>query len=289
MKRFLSVLVSICLILFISSLISCSYGIQELFGRPDDVDERSSTLKILQSSETPSTANPNDSFNILVFSDVHFGKSDRCANEDKLIEWIQNSQSDVSKSPLFCLCLGDVADHGKEDEYLQYKDFIERMYAVTGVETYTTVGNHDLYNSGWSNYIKYVFPYSSFYKFETDRFSFYSIDTASGCVGKVQYNALKEAFKYDSKKKIVFTHFPLYGEGDFYFRLQDMTERNLLIALFAENNVAVCVSGHTHANLSTDFRAFYDLNYYALCKSGKAVLLHINQQTQSVTWEEISL
>lgn len=288
MKRFLSVLVSICSFLMILSLISCSYGIQELFGRPYDVDERSSTLKILQSSEAPALSYP-DEFNILVFADVHFGKSDRCANEDKLFEWIQNSQTDVSKSPLFCLCLGDVADHGKEDEYLKYKDLIERIFTVKGVKTYTTVGNHDLYNSGWSNYIKYVYPYSSFYKFETDRFSFYSIDTASGCVGKVQFKALKKAFENDPKKKIVFTHFPLYGEGDFYFRLQDMTERNLLIALFAENNVAICVSGHTHSNLSTDFRAFYDLNYYALCKSGKAVLLHINQMTQSVTWEEISL
>lgn len=288
MKRFLSVFASAISILILLSLISCSFGVHEVFGRPNDVDKRSSTLKILQSTEVPALSYP-DEFNILVFADTHFGKSDRKANEDKLIDWILNNQSNTSKSPFFCFCLGDVADHGKEDEYLQYKNFLEKMYDTTGVQTYTTVGNHDLYNSGWSNYIKYVFPYSSFYKFETECFSFYSMDTASGCVGKVQYNALKEAFKNDSKKKIVFTHFPLYGEGDFYFRLQDMTERNMLVALFAENNVAMCVSGHTHANLSTDFKAFYDFNYYALCKSGKVALLHINQITKTVTWEEISL
>ncbi|MBQ0003166.1 MAG: metallophosphoesterase [Treponema sp.] len=266
----------------------CSYGVHEVFGRPDDVDKRTSSLKILNSSEVPASVYP-DTFNILVFADIHFGKDDRTSYEEKLIQWIKDNQGNQYKNPLFCMCLGDIADHGLENEYKLYKAYTDKMKNETGVQLYCSVGNHDLYNSGWSNYIKYVYPYSSFYKFETDAFSFYSIDTASGCAGKVQYENLKKAFSSDPKKKIIFSHFPLYGEGDLYFRLQDLTERNKLIGLFADNNVSAFISGHTHKNLSTDFKAFYDLNYYALCVSGKALLFHINQTLKTVTWEEINL
>lgn len=273
---------------FISIYFSgCSFGLHEVFGRPHDVDERTKNLKILSDSEKPAASIP-DQFDFLVFTDIHFGKQYADRYADDLIDYITANKNSLN-SILFCVCTGDLTDHGTESDYSNYRNFTQRIFDETSVKTYSTVGNHDLYNSGWKYYQNYVFPYSSFYKMEFDGISFYFIDTASGCTGKVQYDNLKNAFKNDSKKKIVFSHYPLYGQGKFYFRLQDMTERNMLVALFAQNNVTACVSGHAHGNYSTDFGAFYDLNMNEFYEDGAVVLFHVNQSTQAITWEEFTL
>jgi len=73
---------------------------------------------------------------------------------------------------------GDLTFLGKESEY---RTFVEHANALT-VPVYPALGNHDLYNDGWSTYWRYLGP--SAYTFIGGNAKFVVIDTASGRVGE---------------------------------------------------------------------------------------------------------
>lgn len=265
---------------------SCSFGLHEVFGRDATVETRTSELKILDAADVPAGLDA-DSFNFVIFTDIHFGHKSFKRREKKFLNWLKSVENNPAENPLFCVSLGDVADHGLPQEYDSYVAFTDSIKSQSGISTYTIPGNHDLYNSGWQTFRQKVYPYVNLYKFESSAFSFYFMDTASGAVGLKQYNYLSNEFKNDAKPKLVFSHFPLTTEGDFYFRLQNLTERNRLLALMAQNNVKHFFSGHTHMNCLTDFISFSDDNFGSISKSGMWVLVHVDQTEKKVTYEVI--
>lgn len=283
MKKTFRTVLAIFICFFFSG---CSVGLHELFGHDEDINTRSGTIKYLSGAELPGISN-EDNFNFVVFTDIHFGGEKFTRYEKKFLKWIDSVKSNPDKKPSFCVCLGDSADHGKPEEFDAYAAFTDEIKTRFGINTYTIAGNHDLYNSGWKYYKTKVFPYSSFYKFSTKEFSFYFIDSASGSIGLSQYSSLCSEFAGDSKVKLVFSHFPLTTEGNFYFRMQNLTERNRLLALMAKSNVRNFFGGHTHMKRFTDFGAFEDTNYTSISKSGKWLLVHVDQQNKTVTYEEI--
>lgn len=265
---------------------SCSFGVHEVFGRDSNVETRTSELKVLQGDDV-SKVPQNGNFNFVIFTDIHFGHSTFKRREKKFLNWLENVKNDTDKKPSFCVSLGDVADHGLSQEYDSYVAFTDQINTQYEIPTYTIPGNHDLYNSGWQSYRQKVYPFVNLYKFETQEFSFYFMDTASGAVGLKQFNKLSAAFEKDPNPKLVFSHFPLTTEDDFYFRLQNLTERNRLLALLARNNVKYFFSGHTHKTRITDFNAFVDANFGSISKSGMWILVHVNQEEKKVTYEVI--
>lgn len=262
----------------------CNYGVQEIFYRPGSVEDRTQKLRKISDSNVEELYS-KDSFNFAVFTDAHYGKSNFSQPEDRFVDWLCSRKTDENKKIAFCVNLGDTADSGSYREYSEFNEFQKRIMQEAGIKVYSILGNHDLYNSGYREYVKFMHPDISFYKFETEKFSFYFIDTANGSLGDVQMEQLELAFKTDKKKKLVFSHYPMNGEGMFYFRLQNTAERNRLLALFARNNVKVISSGHTHSNNSTDFKAFFDLNYYSFGKNQKWILFHIDQKNEAINWE----
>lgn len=285
MKKFKGLFLGVAVTLLCAMFLSCEFGLHQLFGRPEPVEERACTLKTLTGTDVPQVSGK---YNFIVISDLHYGKTDSKRFEAGLEKWLSSVSSDLSQKPAFIICLGDIANSGSESEYQAYENFIKRIETNYSIKTYSAVGNHDLYNSGFEKYKKHVFPNTSFYKFETPRFSYYFTDTGSACFGKPQLSALEEAFKNDAKKKIICSHMPMNGQGDLYFRLQDITERNIAIALYVRNNVKYTLSGHTHKDLSGDFEAFYDKNYYSFGNSRKFLLVHADEDNGILTWEDKS-
>ena len=280
-KSVFALLLFICLICS-----SCSFGLNEIFGHDENLNSRCSSIKHLSGEEVdeiPLTGN----FNFVIFTDIHFGHPSFQRRETDFLNWLDSVQSNPDKKPSFCVSLGDNTDSGKPEEYDQYVVFTNQIKVHAGIKTYSVAGNHDLYNSGWKYYKEKVFPYTSFYKFSTEEFSFYFIDSASGSLGLNQYNSLCDEFSKDSKNKLLFSHFPLTTEGDFYFRMQNLTERNRLLALMSVSRVKNFFSGHTHMTRFTDFGAFEDTNFSSISKSGKWLLVHVNQTEKKVTYEVI--
>ena len=154
-----------------------------------------------------------------------------------------------------------MAEHGWEEEFERYKAFTDRLESAHGIKTYNAVGNHDLYNSGWTYCKEYLYPFKSLYYFEAGGFSWYCIDTASGSLGDRQMRLLRKTMRSDPNPKIIMSHFPLWANGHFYFSLQDTLERNLLIAMCAETGVKAALTGHTHIEKTSDFGKFTEYNH----------------------------
>lgn len=153
---------------------------------------------------------------------------------------------------------------------------------MTGIPVYNVVGNHDVYNSGWDLWKKTCPPHTSTYYFETEDFIWYFLDTASGTLGRPQFYDLKDKLAQSSKPKLVFTHYPLYGGGIFYFCLSNPRERAELISLFARTNVKLYCSGHYHAGAFYDYGPFQEHVVKALGQFGMCHVLHVDNGTYTI-------
>lgn len=291
------------------------YGLDEAFYRKDSVSERADSLtelsadQIMKSFEGENggtetakafsgllSGTARSVYSFLVITDVHFGgeglaKNPENRRDDDFFAWLAENDreagDDDSRRPLFCICLGDVAEHGREEEFSRYREFTQRLEKL-GLKTFTAVGNHDLYNSGWEHYTKYVYPYTSFYRFKTRLFNYYFIDSASGSLGDAQYAKLVRALKNDSSPKIVCSHYPLYAEGHFFYVMNDSTERNLLISACAKDDVRAFISGHAHMRSRTDFGSFAEEGIPGFLERNSWALVTVDERNESVSCEIIS-
>ncbi len=142
----------------------------------------------------------------------------------------------------FVIVGGDLADAGLPDEYDRYADWAGSL----GVPVYSAIGNHDLYNGGWSTFRTTVG--ASYYSFVIGTRSFYFLDSGNGTLGRDQIAMLRDAFAGDLNPKVVITHYPLYdGDDSQYYELTNTAERAALVDLYARSAVELLLEGHTHA------------------------------------------
>lgn len=280
---FLMKALRIFLILIFSLLTISCYGSLDPFYEGNDVDYRTQNfLKLTDATDSTfkasSVSGLSGYYNVLVLTDLHFGATWQEAPFNKLYEWL-DSVKGTPEAPEFVLSLGDSANLGKPEQYVEYLAFCEKLKSQYGLKIiFNTCGNHDLYQSHWDNWKDSCYPHTSFYKFETTGFSWYALDTASGRICQNQYNLLKEEFSKDPKPKIVFTHYPVTEFRVLGVGLDETTERNLLIDMMVKNNVKTYLSGHNHYSRSI----FLGFNEY-VCPSFRYnkgwVVLHINEVT----------
>ena len=290
MKR--SFLLKIILILCIFAFPSCkyyTYGLEEFLYRSGTVEKRTESVLELTDHDVPVVPNEGN-YNFLIVADIHFGHQVYKNDVDWLITSVTDYLNTIpeDEKPLFCICLGDIAEHGLKSEFDDFTKFVNKLNEL-GIKTYSVLGNHDLYNSGWRIYKDVIFPFTSFYYFKTDVFSFYFIDSASGSLGKSQMNKLENLLTKDEKPKIVATHVPLYADGYFYFSMQNTTERNLLISMLARNNVKAILSGHTHSMNFTNLGKFTEYNFSSVITYNDIGIVTVNQNDNSVYAKVINL
>ncbi len=229
---------------------SCQYGFYQVLWHGPTVAEREGELR--DDIAAPAAARP---YAFVVISDVHFGKKEPERHDDEFIAKLKEVQSSHSPTPSFCICLGDIADHGRRHELEEYNTLCARIEAIVGGKIYNVVGNHDLYNSGWNDYKELVYPHTSFYRFRLGGYSYYFLDAGSGSLGTKQFEFLKEAMEAESgRKKIVSLHYPVFGSSQFmndYYALQNESESTRVMDLFGKNNVRLILAGHVHTEEGT--------------------------------------
>ena len=255
-------LIFICAVFLLCT--GCKFGLQEIFWRADPVDRRSKELVKLTDSELSFKSGifPQQ-YDCLLITDVHFGNDHYSVHQDAFFKSLEEYKAEHSSPSdpqiLFCIALGDIADHGRAAEFDRYEAFQKRITTEAGLPVYNVVGNHDLYNSGWKLWEKACFPHKSAYYFETKNFEWYFVDTANGTLGRPQFYDLKAKVQSSSKPKFIFTHYPLYGNAIQYFSLSNPRERAELISLCAQNNVKMYCAGHYHRGAYYNYGRFKSL------------------------------
>ncbi|MDR1220693.1 MAG: metallophosphoesterase [Treponema sp.] len=292
-------LIALCL-----ALAACKdeYGLDEFLTRADDINARSAYITRLGApildkdivSNNKNMYEPNKpgvfpfdkNYTVLILADIHFGAHSDHPDlpEEKFFDWL-DAKKDAGTTPAFCLVLGDNAEAGTEDEYKQFKALSDTLENDYNIPVYSIVGNHDLYNDGWRPYTKYCKPYISYYHFSTGNFSWYALDSGSGTLGGSQLKNLVSNLKADPNPKIVFSHYPMYGGGNFYFSLSDPHERAALISAFAKNNVKIVLEGHQHPGSFYDFGSFKEYNVAAFRDRQSWHLLTVDETNATVTLE----
>ncbi|MBO4639815.1 MAG: metallophosphoesterase [Treponema sp.] len=276
------VAVLLCLACLLFS--SCEYDLENAFYRADDTDARTRVCYTLSDSETPHPS--SELYTIAVFSDIHFGGKSSTRHEQDFLNWLEKSKEE-GKCPEFCFCLGDITEHGKKSEFEAYNEFCKKVESLLGDgKVYNVLGNHDLYNNGWDNYKEMIFPYKSMYTFKTKTFSWYCIDSASGTLGKNQYDTLKSLFANDSAPKIILTHVPAYSNplnymG--YFSFQNTYESDMLLTLYSKNNVKSVFSGHIHQSYKNYFNNFVEITVPCITQSNQWSLITIDENKGTVS------
>lgn len=290
------------LFVFTSVCASCSlfeYDLTEAFHRDNKVEKRAQKLKIIDDNEQINSIASDEEYDVLVVADFHFGcenlkgNGPRCENKwFNSITETDSSGKRIVDNVRFVICLGDVADHGIEKEFKRYDETVTKKLleiktpkAPDGIQILNIVGNHDLYNSGWKVWSKYCYPHTSFYKVETPSFGWYFIDTASGTMGSFQYDELKWDMENSSKKKMVFSHVPIYAGDYYYFVMQNTQERNKLISTCAKNNTVFFVDGHTHDECTSDLGKFVEKTMPGFLFRRGYAILHVNEKDADVSIE----
>lgn len=275
----------ICLSLFTSC-----YGSWNVFYKGNNVDERTKTLTILsdrdENFEKSGISKQGGTYTVLVMSDLHFGNKKKDVETENLFKWLTQKQG-TEDFPAFALSLGDVVDLGNQNEYDQYIAFCNKLEKDYGVKlVLNSCGNHDIYQNNWDNWEKNCYPHTSFYKFQTEKFSWYSLDTASGTIGQKQYRLLKTDFSHDSRKKIIFTHYPFIHFNPNCANMAETTERNKLISDFVKNDVVCVLGGHIHRSTS-DNLGFKDYTIPSFAYTGSWGLLHVDEAAGTVSLDFI--
>jgi hypothetical protein len=126
----------------LGTLVSCRYGLGEAFGRPSPVDERV-VDPLAAAPAAPIVADP-DNYVFVMVSDTHFRADADPAGAAGLATFLALLPDPAE----FVIVGGDLADAGLPEEYARY----DTWAATLGIPVCAAVGNHDLYNGGWTTF-----------------------------------------------------------------------------------------------------------------------------------------
>lgn len=225
--------------------LSCSKNLTEVFFHPS-VDERaneslSGTLPV----PTPIPLGDPNQFNFAVFADVH-----QLQQQNNTL--LPRFEQDIASNQIsFFVVLGDLTEDGLVNEFKTVKTTLDSV----GIPYYTTVGNHDLFQdpsqAGWGTY-KSTFGPATYSVTLANAVRFIFLDTASGDIGQVQFQWLKNQLTTQVPFTFVGSHYPIYdGISPIMWRLSSVDERYELMSLLEQNNVYAYLAGHIHGYRET--------------------------------------
>lgn len=261
------------------------------------VDERATNIIDLNENEDEKLNPPGsiedlgEIYTFLIIADPHTGSRVSGSVAERFLakynEWL--SGPDGHDKPRFIINLGDVLDSGKQSQADDYHALMKKLDTVANesLPHYSVIGNHDLYASdGWDVWARNFYPHTSYYRFKIGDFSYYFLDTGNGTLGKPQLEDLEKRLAEDKNAKIVLMHYPVVSDSSFC--LQNTVERNRLLRDFAGSNVKMIFSGHYHRGDTHHYGSMTEVTVKSFGFNGTALLVTVDNATQSVTWREIN-
>lgn len=268
---------------------SCSYGPYMFNVSETKVDERATNIAEIDSPKTEDMR-----YSFLIIADPHTGPRVSGSVADRFLaaynKWM--NEADERDKPRFVVNLGDVLDSGRQSQADEYQAFMQQLGTVAddfneSLPHYSVIGNHDLYaGDGWDVWKRNFYPHTSYYRFEIGGFSYYFLDTGNGTLGKPQLEDLEKRLSEDKNAKIVLMHYPVVSDSSFC--LQNTVERNRLLRDFANSNVKMIFSGHYHRGDTHHYGDMTEVTVKSFGFNGTALLVTVDNATQSITWREIN-
>ena len=190
----------------------------------------------------------NNQLEFFVVSDLHSGYG---VNFAKL-------QEIILANPDFIVANGDIVNYGIRSEYV----VAGGLFELSPVPIFTTIGNHEAWQSGLRYYKDYFGPLKNSFTYKDCLFVF--VDSHSGYIGQIQFDWLKLTLAGSSAKhKLVFSHMPPinpktgeFDSGDYHFEelrssLFDKSESDELLKILNDYKVDALIAGHTHSQAQT--------------------------------------
>ncbi len=188
-----------------------------------------------------SDAGRGDDFSFVVINDAHF-QSPRCP---AWFERVSASVRSQNPKPEFCLMVGDLAEHGTQNELGAMRDVLRSLR----MDAYAVPGNHDSISNTDSSAWEQLFPRSRNYHFEHRGWQIIGLDSTQGTDSqntRIQPATMSWLDQRLPKMRpsmptIVFTHFPL----GILVPMRPLNADDVL-ARFKEFNLVAVFDGHFH-------------------------------------------
>ncbi|MCO5252894.1 MAG: metallophosphoesterase [Bacteroidetes bacterium] len=183
----------------------------------------------------------NESYKVLVTSDVHVGGADTYENFLKFID--RSSQPDITAA----VYVGDLSSGRKEHQEL-FKSLLPQDSVV---QSFPIAGNHDLYFDGWDAFYS-VFGSSTYYftiKTPSKQDLYICLNSGNGTHGSSQIAWLKNLLEtqrnhYD--RCVIFSHCNFFRTHHTPSTSPNMDEILVLMDLFETHTVDMVINGHDH-------------------------------------------
>lgn len=144
---------------------------------------------------------------------------------------------------IFAINLGDIVNHGYEQEYVQFTKEI----ADFGLPYFVVPGNHEVaVRGGMSRFLKFVNPAD--YSFDLGRFRFVLLDNAYGQIGQDRFRWLESQLA-GKGGKFVFMHAPPFSPFSKHHDhvMASPAEVRQFMGMMKKHGVSAVFAGHIHA------------------------------------------
>ena len=192
------------------------------------------------SSPTFNVAGTEDnSFSFLFVGDMHLTGS----NTSRLDTVLQAAQDHGDS---FIIFLGDLIEKGARADFETFKTTVNAH--GFGEKVIYALGNHDIFEDGWSAYRELMGP--SHYTVTFGNCNFVIVDSADGIVGENQKDWIEEELKMSSSIQhtfIVSHYMPVVPGQRTYLKLANESEAVNLMKMMSRFGVEAWLGGHYHS------------------------------------------
>jgi len=227
----------------------------------------------------------DNEYSVYVCTDAHVTTS-----ANALSCFVDNCVADKTAAP-FAIFLGDATSTTSFNQFEQCVSPLERA----GITLFRTPGNHDLYFSLWSEYLRINNTSSYYFKLVTPSDGtdlFICLDSASGTLGADQRAWLGDILS-DAKGKYrritVFTHTHFFKRdiSQEYTSNFNLEEGYDLEKLFSDSGVSLVLSGHDHFFEDTLFKNVRYLTLAAIEDGGNSAYYIFNFRSGDFSFKEV--
>ncbi len=262
----------------------CDYvDIPDIFISPSSVNDRYEQSMVWNTTHPSKTIHTTrEEYTIFNIADVHIGET---SNLNLLINRILNQQ------PATLVINGDFVNGHKDD----YDKFDATIFSQDTLPYFLTLGNHELYFDGWSEFYKRYGSsmYSFIIKTPSAEDLYICLDTGSGTLGKKQIKWLKDLLinkRTNYRNCVIFTHVNLFRNRHTTSTNPNVEELYVLLDLFAQYAVNMVITGHDHIRYIEKIGNTTHISIDALkdgVKNASFLKLQINKHTINYIFENI--
>jgi predicted phosphodiesterase len=188
---------------------------------------------------------PDDDYFLLAASDIHVGGTN---NLDKFLEIA------ISTGASAVVMAGDLTTGQGKD----YAEFEKHLPVQDLLPAFLIVGNHDLFNNGWTEFNRRFGSSSYLFTIKTPNAAdlYICLETGGGTLGNKQLDWLRNILENQRsgyRRCVVITHNNFFRTRHTDSTNPEVEELEVLLDLFTKQRVDMVITGHDHEKDVAEF------------------------------------